>query len=186
MGIIKFLAYAVNGQSLDSNSGCDQNFNCEELSGVKNAYAIRKVCGGCGGRVEVKISLTPSSPADSNDAAGVLVTKQDGSTLFIYNYTADDFTTECNKCCGETGFLSGTSLPAFVPPSASANMCLTTTGDDGTLGFVNDVALKIFGKYDVTKGISRFATNKFNFFTTDPIGTISLPTGWSVAAGACA
>lgn len=184
MGIIKLTAYAVNGQTLDSNSGCEQSFNCEEVNGLKNAYAIRKVC--CGGKVDVKISLTASSPADSNDAAGVLVTKADGTTLFIYGYTEDDFMVECNKCCGETGLLSGISIPAFTPPSASSNMCLTTTGDDGTTGFVNDVALKIFGKYDVTKGISRFATNKFNFFTTDPIGTISLPTGWSVAAGACA
>ncbi len=185
MAIIKLYAQVVNGQSLDSASGCEQTFDCVEVASIKNAYAIRKVCCG-GSKVDIKVSLTPSSPADANDVTGVLITKENGLTFFAAGHTADEATTACNACCGEITVLDQQTMAAFTNPSASSAFCLTTTGDDGTTGFVSDLAQRIYGKYDVTKGISRFATNKFNFFTTDPIATIILPTGWSVAAGACA
>jgi len=184
MSIIKVYAIGINGDVADTGSGCEQSIDCSNIASIKNGYIIRQIC--CGGKVTQKVSLGPSVPADANDLPGVIITMNDGKQLFVNSYDATAVTTVCNACCGESTDLSGVAPAAFTPPSSSTAKCLTTTGDDGSQNFFNNqVALRIYGQYDITKGISRFATNKFTFYSTDAAASIVVPSGWTVANGAC-
>lgn len=57
--------------------------------------------------------------------------------------------------------------------------------DDGSSFFTTQIAQAIYGKYDITYGISRYATNKFNFYSTDVYSTIPVPAGWSISGATC-
>lgn len=183
MGLIKIFARGINGVVEMCNKEVILNCN-EEVSSVTPGYVTRTVC--CGGQIKYQMQLTPSVPTDANDVAGVIITKEDGTNFFATGVTVEEVTDACNTCCGTTGALADNAMPAFTEPSASTAKCLTTTGDNGSQSFVNKLALEYYGRYDVMKGISRFATNKFTFFSTDAVANIVVSAGHSVANGACA
>lgn len=185
MSQIKFSASAINGVCVDCGNS-EVAFDCGvNVASISPGYLIRKQC--CGNpEVQCKISLAASNPADANDVSGTVITMVDGSNYFITGRTVDEVQAACNTCCGDVGTLEEVANGAFASPSASSAFCLTTTGDDGSLWFVQQLAERYYGRYDVTRGFSRFATNKFTFYTTDALASIVVATGHSVASGACA
>lgn len=183
MSLIQFSASVINGVYSECN--IPVAFSCgDNVASISLGYISRTEC--CGGKVTEQVKLGASPGIDANDVSGVVITERNGNQYFINGVVVADVQEACNTCCGETGSLDVTATAAYTPASDSDPFCLTTTTDDGTAYFVQQLMEQYYGRYDITKGFSRFTTNKFTFYTTDALASIVPASGHSVAAGACA